>query len=251
MGLPRVEEVFERRMPKSKAVVSATDGKVMEVKSEGKDKMIKILADIESVKKGKSNEIEYAVPFKRTPLFKVGGDVKKGDILTDGSVDIEELAKYSSAEVVEEYIINEINKIYELQGATISRKHIEVIVRQMFSRVKIKIAGDSKFVPGEIVESSELFIENERLNKEGKEPAKAKQLVLGITEVSLTTKSFLSAASFQHTSRVLINVAIKGTVDHLKGLKENIIIGRLIPAGTGFGKREEVVAKEVEDEGNA
>ncbi|MCR4330280.1 MAG: DNA-directed RNA polymerase subunit beta' [Patescibacteria group bacterium] len=250
MGLPRVEEVFERRMPKSKAVVSTTDGKVMEVKSEGKEKMIKILADALSVKKGKSNEIEYAVPFKRTPLVKVGEDVKKGDILTDGSVDIEELSKYAGSERVEEYIINEINKIYELQGATISRKHIEVIVRQMFSRVKIKDAGASKFVPGEIVESSELSIENERLDKEGKEPAKAKQLVLGITEVSLTTKSFLSAASFQHTSRVLINVAIKGTIDHLRGLKENVIIGRLIPAGTGFGKKEEVVVAEVEDEGN-
>jgi len=243
-GLPRVEEVFERRTPKSKAVISTTDGKVIEVKSEGKEKMIKVLADAGSVKKGKSNEIEYSVPFKRIPFVEVGADVKKGDILTDGSADIEELAKYAGAERVEEYIISEINKIYELQGAAISRKHIEVIVRQMFSRSKIKDAGATKFVPGEIVENSELSAENERVKNEDKEPAKAKQLVLGITEVSLTTKSFLSAASFQHTSRVLINVAIKGTVDHLKGLKENVIIGRLIPAGTGFGVSRKIQEKE-------
>ena len=181
-------------------------------------------------------------------LVNVGQNVKKGDVLTDGSLDITELFKYAGVERTEEYIISEINKIYELQGATISRKHIEVIIRQMFSRSRVKDGGDTKYVAGEIVDNADLREENDRVKDEGKEDAKGELLVLGITEVSLTTRSFLSAASFQHTSRVLIDVAINGTVDELRGLKDNVIIGRLIPAGTGFGvsRHEE---KEREGEG--
>ncbi len=237
-GLPRVEEVFERRIPKSKAVVSISDGKVMEVKDNGKEKIIVVLGDSSDTKK-KNKEIEYTVLFRRLPFVKKGDDVKKGDLLTDGSVDIRELFKYAGIEKTEEYIIDEINKIYELQGATISRKHIEVIIRQMFSRSKIIEAGDTNFVPGSIVENSEIIEENIRVKESGKEEAKVERLVLGITETSLTTRSFLSAASFQHTSRILINVAIKGSVDNLNGLKENVIIGRLIPAGTGLNKETE------------
>jgi len=243
-GLPRVEEVFERRIPKSKAVVSVSDGKVMEVKDSGKEKIIVVLADPESTKK-KDKEIEYTVPFRRLPLVKKGDDIRKGDLLTDGSADIKELFKHAGIETTEEYIINEINKIYELQGASISRKHIEVIIRQMFSRSKIKDSGSTSFVVGSVVENSELAEENARVKESGGEEAKAERLVLGITETSLTTRSFLSAASFQHTSRILIDVAIKGSVDNLTGLKENVIIGRLIPAGTGL--EGEVV--EIEEEG--
>ncbi|KKW36527.1 MAG: DNA-directed RNA polymerase subunit beta', partial [Candidatus Giovannonibacteria bacterium GW2011_GWA2_53_7] len=143
------------------------------------------------------------------------------------------------------YIIAEINKIYETQGASISRKHVEVIVRQMFSRRKIKVTGDTKFSIGNTVEESALNVENARVKAEGGEEAKGEQLVLGITDVALTKESFLSAASFQNTSRVLIEAAIQGSVDKLYGLKENVILGRLIPAGTGF--HTNLVAKEPDE----
>lgn len=242
-GLPRVEEIFERRLPKNPAIVSQTDGEVLEITNDGKEKVIKVLSD--SKADGKSNEISYTVPARRQPLVKAGAKIKKGDLLTDGSADINEIVKYGGKEVAEEYIVNEINKVYDLQSASISRKHIEIIIRQMFSRKKIKDAGDTTFSPGEIVESIELIEENDRVATVSGKPAVASTIVLGISEVSLTTKSWLSAASFQNTNRVLINNAIRGGVDNLRGLKENVIIGNLIPAGTGFGahKKDE---KEVE-----
>ena len=235
-GLPRVEEIFERRLPKNPAIVSRTDGEVIEISDNGKEKIIKVIASKPEAG-STSNEIEYTVAFRRQPLVKVGHSVKKGDLLTDGSANINEIVKYGGKEIAEEYIVNEINKVYDLQSASISRKHIEIIIRQMFSRKKIKDAGDSTFSPGEIVEAIELIEENERValeEKDGKQ-AVAETIVLGITEVSLTTKSWLSAASFQNTNRVLINNAVRGGVDTLRGLKENVIIGNLIPAGTGFG----------------
>ncbi len=232
-GLPRVEEIFERRIPKNPAIVSHTDGEVIEVKDNGKEKIIKVLSDTKG--DAKSNEMEYTVAFRRQPLVKVGSQVKKGDLLTDGSADINEIVKFGGKEVAEEYIVDEINKVYDLQSASISRKHIEIIIRQMFSRKKIKDAGDTTFSPGEIVEAIELIEENNRIEEEGGKKAESTTIVLGITEVSLTTKSWLSAASFQNTNRVLINNAVRGGVDNLRGLKENVIIGNLIPAGTGFG----------------
>ena len=180
--------------------------------------------------------MEYTVAPRRVPLVKAGSKVKKGDLLTDGSAEITEIVKYGGKEMAEDYIVNEINKVYDLQGASISRKHIEIIIRQMFSRNRIKEAGDTTFSPGEIVESIELADENARVKEvENGALAVADTIVLGITEVSLTTKSWLSAASFQNTNRVLINNAVRGGVDNLRGLKENVIIGNLIPAGTGFG----------------
>ncbi len=235
-GLPRIEEIFERRIPKNPAVVSQTDGEVFEIKDkDGKEKIIKVLSD--SKVDGKPNEIEYIAPFRRVPIIKVGDKVKKGELLTDGSADIAEIFKFGSKEMVEEYIIREINKVYELQSASISRKHTEIIIRQMFSRRKIKDAGETNFSIGDIVENTAFIEENARVSKiEGKD-AKAEIVVLGITEVSLRTKSWLSAASFQNTNRVLIENAVKGGVDFLRGLKENVIIGRLIPAGTGFTEK--------------
>lgn len=173
---------------------------------------------------------------RRQPIVKVGDQVDKGDLLTDGSANITEIVKYGGINIAEDYIISEINKVYDLQSASISRKHIEIIVRQMFSRKKIKDAGDTTFSPGEIVENIELIEENNLVGENGKK-AEAETIVLGITEVSLTAKSWLSSASFQNTNRVLINNAIRGGVDNLRGLKENVIIGNLIPAGTGFGVR--------------
>jgi DNA-directed RNA polymerase subunit beta' len=232
-GLPRVEEIFERRIPRNPAVISETDGEVIEIKTkENKEKTIKVLSD--SKADGKSNEMEYTVSFHRTPIVKTGDKVKKGELLTDGSADIAEMFRLAGKEVVEKYIISEINKVYELQSASISRKHTEIIIRQMFSRRKIKDAGETNFSVGDIVENIAFIEENERITDSNGKEAKAETVVLGITEVSLRTKSWLSAASFQNTNRVLIENAIKGGVDNLRGLKENVIIGRLIPAGTGF-----------------
>ncbi len=237
-GLPRVEEIFERRIPKNPAIVSQTDGEVIEIKNKDeKEKIIKVLSDTKL--DGKPNEIEYIAPYRRMPIIKVGDKIKKGDLLTDGSADIAEIFKFGSKEQAEEYIIREINKVYELQSASISRKHTEIIIRQMFSRRKIKVAGDTNFSPGDIVENTALMEENARITKTGGAEAKAEIVALGITEVSLRTKSWLSAASFQNTNRVLIENAIKGGIDTLRGLKENVIIGRLIPAGTGFKKKKE------------
>ena len=241
-GLPRIEEIFERRIPKNPAIVSETDGEILEIKDkDGKEKIMKVLSD--SKADGKSNEIEYLVAFNRTPIVKVGDKIKKGEILTNGSADIAEIFKFGGKELVEEYIIKEINKVYELQSASISRKHTEIIIRQMFSRRRVKDSGETNFSNGDIVENTAFIEENNRILKISKKEAKAETIVLGITEVSLRTKSWLSAASFQNTNRVLIENAVKGGVDNLRGLKENVIIGRLIPAGTGF-KNRDVVSEE-------
>jgi DNA-directed RNA polymerase subunit beta' len=233
-GLPRVEEIFERRMPKSPAVVSHTNGEVMGIKQEGKEKIIVVLS-AEGEKGGKkgTKEIEYSVPFRRIIQVKVGEQVKRGQVLTDGSADIEELFRYAGKDAAGEYIISEVNKIYELQGSPVSRKHIEVIIRQMFGRVRIKESGDSKFTQGDLVERSVYLIENMQVEDKNLTPARGEPVVLGITDVSLSTESWLSSASFQNTTRVLIGASVRGTTDRLRGLKENVIIGRLIPAGTG------------------
>ncbi len=237
-GLPRVEEIFERRMPKSLAIVSHTNGVVTEVTRNEKELRIVVLPEAGEGKK-KGEAMEYETTRARTPLVKVGEAVLKGQFLSDGSADIAEVFQYAGKDAAENYIINEVLKIYELQGASISRKHIEVIIRQMFSRRKIKEAGDTKYNIGEIVECGELALENERVEKLGGTKAKGEALVLGISEVALTTKSWLSAASFENTTRILINTAIRGEVDTLRGLKENVIIGNLIPTGTGFGVKKE------------
>jgi DNA-directed RNA polymerase subunit beta' len=230
-GLPRVEEVFENRKPKNPAIVSHVDGVITDIIKNGSDSMIVILPDEQSKVKDK---IEYEVNAARTILVKKGDQVTKGDLLTDGSADIDELFKYAGREAAQNYIIREIAKPYELQGETVSRKHIELVVKQMFSRRRVKDAGDTSLTRGDVVEVGELALINEEARNAGKEEAKADPMLMGITEVSLSRKSFLSAASFQHTTRILIASAIRGVDDRLVGLKENVIIGRLIPAGTGF-----------------
>ena len=234
MGLPRVEEIFERREPKSFAIISHTGGVVTEVVRSDKELKIVVLPN-EGEGKKKGEAIEYETSYARSPFVKVGDVVVKGQLLSDGSADIPEVFQYAGKDKAENYIISEVLKIYELQGASISRKHIEVIIRQMFSRRKVKDVGDTKFNMGEITESGEFDLENARIEAAGGEKAKAETVVLGISEVALTTKSFLSAASFENTTRILINTSLRGGVDTLRGLKENVIIGNLIPAGTGFG----------------
>ncbi len=232
-GLPRVEEIFEKRTPKNPAAISRINGMISEIRNLGKEKVIVVTPELTSTKHRKS-EIEYTVSFNRMPLFRVSDTVKKGDSLTDGSADIDEVFEYAGKEAAEKYIIEEVSRVYELQGETVSQKHIELIVRQMFSRRRVKDAGNTTLSVGDVVSYGDFVQENRKVKERDKEEAKAEPVVMGITEVSLSRKSFLSAASFQHTTRVLINAAVRGNTDRLVGLKENVIIGRLIPAGTGF-----------------
>lgn len=234
-GLPRVEEIFEKRQPKIPAVVSTCVGLVVEIRNEGKEKIIVVAPDMTA--KGapkKKDNIEYAVHWRRTVSVVAGETVASGQLLTDGSAHLPDVFKYGGESNAQEYIISEINKIYELQGVSIARKHIELIVKQMMSRVKITHTGDGPFSRGDVVEEWVMLEANEKLATEGKDAARGERLILGITETSLTRKSFLSAASFQNTTRVLINAAVRGLEDNLSGLMENVIIGRLIPAGTGY-----------------
>ena len=245
-GLPRVEELFEKRAPKNPAVVSRVDGVVLEIKDMGREKMITVLPDIADKNKTatkKKSEAEYTCSFNRIVLVKVGSKVKKGDLLTDGAADVDEIFKYAGRDRAQDYIITEVTKPYELQGETVARKHIEVIVRQMFSRRKVVDSGDTKLSEGDVVDTFTLHGENEAVKEKDGVEAKAENMVMGISEVSLSRKSFLSAASFQHTTRVLINTAIRGNSDKLLGLMENVILGRLIPAGTGFkgGAKEKLI----------
>ncbi len=234
-GLPRVEEVFEKRQPKVPAVVSKCEAVVVDIRTEGREKVIVVAPDMNA--KGapkKKDNIEYEVHYRRVVAVSKGDTVKSGQLLTDGSALLPELFKFGGQEITQDYIISEVNKIYELQGVTIARKHIELIVKQMMSRVKITGSGDSHFTVGDVVEEWIFVDANNKLKEAGQEPAKAEKLILGITETSLSRKSFLSAASFQNTTRVLINAAVKGSQDNLAGLMENVIIGKLIPAGSGF-----------------
>ncbi|MHB1316733.1 MAG: DNA-directed RNA polymerase subunit beta' [Minisyncoccota bacterium] len=246
-GLPRVEEIFEKRKPKNPAIVSAISGIVSDIKNSNKEKTIVITPDLEYKSKTKG-EIEYSVSLNRMILVKVGDRVEKGNIITDGSADIDELFRYAGKDKAVDYIISEINKPYDLQGAAVSRKHIELIVRQMFARKRVKEAGDTLFTRGDLVDNAFLSEENKRMRAEGKAEAKADSVVMGISDVSLSRKSFLAAASFQHTTRILITSAIKGTTDKLAGLMENVIIGKLIPAGTGFkGSNKAQMIQDVRD----
>ena len=239
-GLPRVEEVFESRVPAGKAVISQVAGKVLEITPERVVK-IKIDESKEKPKKSKDGkkleELEYKIPPKRALWVEQGQAVNKGQQLCEGNLDLKELFKATGVQETQRYIVKEIQRIYVSQGAIIHDKHVEVIVKQMFSRVRIKDAGQTQFNTGEVIEIARVFEENERVKKDDKKPATFLPVLLGISKVALTTDSFLSAASFQETSRVLIKAAIEGREDRLRGLKENVIIGKLIPAGTGLRKR--------------
>jgi len=244
-GLPRVEEIFEKRQPKNPAIVSTVAGQVSDIKISNKEKTITIIPDLEYKTKIKG-DIEYSVSLNRMILVKAGDRVEKGNLLTDGSANIDELFRYAGKDKTVNYIISEINKPYDLQGAAVSRKHIELIVRQMFARKRVKEAGDTVFTRGDLVDNAFLSEENSRMRAEGLTEAKADSVVMGISDVSLSRKSFLAAASFQHTTRILITSALKGTTDKLAGLMENVIIGKLIPAGTGFvGSKKANMIKEV------
>jgi DNA-directed RNA polymerase subunit beta' len=237
LGLPRVEEVFEIRTPKHKAILAEVDGTVLEIKDTGKEKLVRVMPHDTEEAVAKEKDIkEYAIPYGKAVLVGENAEVKKGQALTDGTIDVKELFKVAGTAEAQNYIIREVGKIYALQGSPINDKHLEVIVRQMFARVKIKSVGSTEFSVDEVVERDLFFEENIQAKKNKGEPAKATRLLMGISKTALSIGSFLSAASFQETTRVLINAAIEGQEDRLRGLKENVIIGRLIPAGTGYRK---------------
>ncbi|MBU2542409.1 DNA-directed RNA polymerase subunit beta' [Patescibacteria group bacterium] len=310
-GLPRVEELFEARNPKRKAVLSEVNGeigiedadgkiitsptgrkifegrrgqKIIKVMFEGVDELkigsravddVKVI-DGQKVKKddvllvrGDSGEEvkakyagivnkekrhliltyegkhtkEYIVPIGYKLWVKDGDQVEKGQQLTEGSVNLQELYELRGREAVSDYILREIKDIYSSQGQRLNDKHVEIIIKQMFSRVYVEDSGETDLLPGEVIEKSQLILANEQTKKDKKKEAEGRELFLGISKVSLSTQSFLSAASFQETARVLINAAVTGKIDYLEGLKENVIIGRRIPAGTGYKEDEQVEEK--------
>ncbi|HUW72017.1 MAG TPA: DNA-directed RNA polymerase subunit beta' [Candidatus Humimicrobiaceae bacterium] len=237
-GLPRVQEIFETRTPSGKAEIAGAEGTIVEITPQ---KIVKIRpkksdSSVKTSKKRKTEILEYQIPAPCAIWVKEGQKVKAGQPLCEGSIDLKELFKLAGMEESWRYMIKEIQNIYASQGAQINDKHLEVIIRQMFSRIRVKEPGDSLFTSSEIIERAKFLEENARLKKEKKKPVKGVPVLLGISRVALTTDSFLSAASFQETSRVLIKAAIEGKEDKLRGLKENVIIGKLIPAGTGFLK---------------
>ncbi|HAI74415.1 TPA: DNA-directed RNA polymerase subunit beta' [Candidatus Moranbacteria bacterium] len=228
-GLPRVEEIFEARPPKGEAIISEIDGKIIEIENTDKTMIVKI----ESTDKAKIVK-EYPVSIGSILKVSVGELVAKGSQLSEGHIDLKKLYSTMGREAVHRYITREIQEVYAAQGEGINDKHIEVIVRQMFSRVLINTEGSTDFLAGDIFEIDEFKEANLRAEAAGGEEATGERVLLGITKVALSTESFLSAASFQETARVLINAAVQGKEDKLRGLKENVIIGKLIPAGTGY-----------------
>jgi len=236
-GLPRVEEIFEARPPKGKAIISEVEGRVEDIIDRGEQKIIQIkVLDKKTTAKSKEKILEYSVPVRMAVLVEKGDLVSYGQQLNEGHVDLKELYKVAGQEAVQRYVVNEVQQIYTFAGENINDKHIEMIVRQMFSRFRIETSGSTNLLAGEVIERSRFQKENLKAAKAKKNAqlATAQPLLLGITKVSLSTESFLSAASFIETTRVLINASIQGKEDKLRGLKENVIIGKLIPAGTGF-----------------
>ncbi len=229
-GLPRVAELFEARSPKDAAILAKVTGTVSFGK-ETKGKQRLVITDMD----GESSE--FLIPKEKQVLVHDGQVVNKGEMIVEGPADPHDILHLKGIEELAIYIVDEVQDVYRLQGVKINDKHIEVIVRQMLRRVQITNPGDTSFITGEQVERSKLYDENDRVIAEGKQPAQFENILLGITKASLSTDSFISAASFQETTRVLTEAAIMGKVDTLRGLKENVIIGRLIPAGTGLAYR--------------
>lgn len=232
-GLPRVEEIFEARPPKGEALICEVDGIITDIINDGK-KTVTIKIETQGAKK--TEEKEYLVPAESTLLIEKGQLIGKGTQINEGHIDLKKLYQAMGLEEVHRYITREIQEIYASQGEGINDKHIEVIIRQMFSRIKILTPGDTDLLPGDVVERDQFNEANEEAKANGGEISEGEAMIMGITKVALSTESFLSAASFQETARVLINAAVTAKDDKLRGLKENVIIGRLIPAGTGYRK---------------
>jgi DNA-directed RNA polymerase subunit beta' len=229
-GLPRIQELFEARNPKGQAIISEIDGVVKEIR-EAKDRR-------EVEVQGEAETKVYSVTYGSRIRVTEGMAIEAGDEITDGSIDPKEMLRIKGG--VQNYILQEVQRVYRNQGVEINDKHVEVMIKQMLRKIRIVDAGDTTLLPGSYVDLHEYEAANKEAILSGKEPAVAKPVLLGITKASLETDSFLSAASFQETTRVLTDAAIKGKVDQLLGLKENVIIGKLIPAGTGMNRYRSV-----------
>ncbi|NLW55354.1 MAG: DNA-directed RNA polymerase subunit beta' [Firmicutes bacterium] len=239
-GLPRVEELFEARKPKGQAIITEISGTVKVVEVRGVRRV--------SVHSDDGEERLYQIPYGARLRVRDGQRVEAGDQLTEGSVNPHDILKIKGIRGVQMYLVHEVQDVYRSQGVEINDKHIEVVVRQMLRKRKVELPGDTNLLPGSLVDLQELEDENQRVEEEGGTPAVARPVLLGITKASLATESFLSAASFQETTRVLTDAAIKGKRDPLLGLKENVIIGKLIPAGTGMPRYREVSVQHVDGE---
>ena len=240
-GLPRVEELFEARKPKGLAILTEIPG-VVEIKETAKKREVVVTDDANAQSK------TYLIPYGSRLKVQNGQVLEAGDVLTEGSINPHDLLKIKGTKAVQDYMISEVQRVYRLQGVEIQDRHIEMIVHQMMKKERINEAGDSHFIPGTTVDRLDFEDENERLIAEGKKPAEGTRIMLGITKASLATDSFLSAASFQETTKVLTEAAINGKRDNLVGLKENVIIGKLIPAGTGMKRYRNVeLSQDIED----
>ena len=232
-GLPRVEELFEARKPKGLAIIAEFGGEVQLKDTKKKREVIITNRETGDVK-------TYLIPYGSRLKVQEGQILEAGDELTEGSINPHDLLRIKGIRAVQDYMIREVQRVYRLQGVDINDKHVEVIVRQMLKKVRIEDGGDTGYLPGAMVDVLELEKKNKEMEEQGLEPASADQIMLGITKASLATDSFLSAASFQETTKVLTDAAIKGKVDPLVGLKENVILGKLIPAGTGMRRYRDV-----------
>ncbi|MBR5226633.1 MAG: DNA-directed RNA polymerase subunit beta', partial [Clostridia bacterium] len=239
-GLPRVEEIFEARRPKGEAQLSEVSGKVT-VKEEIKSYKITVRTT--------DGDVEYNIKKPAFLRVKTGDLVQPGTQLMDGSINPADLLRTKGLKGLQDYLLSEVISVYRAQDVKINDKHIEIIIRQMLRKVKIEDAGETSLLPGEVVDAYTYDEINEKAIQDGKMPATAKRILLGITKAALTTESFLSAASFEQTSRVLTDASLKGKVDTLVGLKENVIIGKLIPAGTGLKDYRKIEPMEVEVDG--
>jgi DNA-directed RNA polymerase subunit beta' len=234
-GLPRVEELFEARKPKHPGILTENSG-VVHIVEEGGTRRVIVTGD-----DGLGQE--YTIPYGSKLAVKEGVVIEKGDRLTEGSLNPHDVLRISGLKAAQHYLVSQVVGVYKSQGVDINSKHIEVMVRQMMRKVRIEESGDTTMLPGEYIDVAEFEEQNAEMIEAGKEPAEGRPILLGITKASLATDSFLSAASFQETTRVLTDAAIKGKVDPLLGLKENVIIGKLIPAGTGMGRYRDIKIK--------
>ena len=231
-GLPRVEELFEARKPKGVAMVSEIAGTVS-IGEKGNNKEVTVTTDEKTAEK-------YLIPYGARLAVTDGQVIEAGDRLTEGSLDPHDIIRIKGEVAVENYLIDEVQKVYRTQGVNIDDKHIEIVTRQMLRKRFVEDAGDTDLIASSTIDMTEFNKANRAAKEAGKKPAKGKKVLLGITKVALLTDSFLSAASFQETARVLTDAAVRGKVDKLQGLKENVIIGRLIPAGTGIINTEDI-----------
>lgn len=240
-GLPRIQEIFEARNPKGEAVITEVKGNVVEIEEDASTRTKKVYVQ------GKTGMGEYVVPFTARMKVEVGDEVNRGAALTEGSIQPKRLLEVRDTLSVETYLLAEVQKVYRSQGVEIGDKHVEVMVRQMLRKVRVMDPGDTDLLPGTLMDISDFTDANKDIVISGGIPATSRPVLMGITKASLETNSFLSAASFQETTRVLTDAAIRGKKDHLLGLKENVIIGKIIPAGTGMARYRNIEPQAIND----